>query len=168
MKRLDQSGFTLVEIMIVVAIIALLAAIAIPSVLRGRASANEAAAIGNTRALMNGLEMFHATNNEYPDAWQADMYTDANPDFGPPAFDLDITDETPGAAQGYDYLYTQDTATSYHVDAYPSATTNGTRSFFVNETGILRHCRCPADGCASDTHADSGDVTLEAAPAECG
>ena len=56
MIRSTARGFTLVEIMIVVAIIALLAAIAIPNVLRGRTTANESAAIGNMRAIISSLD----------------------------------------------------------------------------------------------------------------
>lgn len=160
-----EKGFTLVEIMIVVAIIALLAAIAIPNVLRGRATANESAAVGNTRALVNGLEMYRATNNEYPATWQDPMYTDAEPDYGPPSFDLDL--DTGDNIQGYEYLYAQGSATTYDLDIYPSGTSDGTKAFHVDESGTVRHCRCPADGCDATTNAADDDPTLEALPTEC-
>lgn len=160
-----EKGFTLVEIMIVVAIIALLAAIAIPNVLRGRATANESAAIGNVRALVNGLEMYRATNNEYPDDWQADLYTDAEPDYGPPSFDLDLG--TGDDVQGYSYVYAQGSATTYDLDVYPAGTSDGTKAFHVDESGTVRHCRCPSDGCDDTINASETDPTLEAAPTEC-
>lgn len=165
MKRFDKRGFTLVEIMIVVAIIALLAAIAIPNVLRGRATANESAATGNIRALVNALEMYRSTNNEYPDDWDTDLYTDAEPDYGPPSFNVNL--DSAQTVQGYSYLFDQTAAQTYVLDAYPSANTNGTRAFFVNETGTVRHCRCPAAGCTATVNAAVGSVTLETIPAVC-
>lgn len=150
MRRSAERGFTLVEIMIVVAIIALLAAIAIPNVLRGRTTANESAAIGNLRALVSSLEMFRSVNNLYPASaavWVAGMYG-PTPAFGPPSFNhaMDGSACPPAAAssctQGYRYLYaTTGGGATYTTLATPDGLgTTGTRSFLADDTGIIRHC----------------------------
>ena len=109
MNRRAERGFTLVEIMIVVAIIALLAAIAIPNVLRGRTTANETASIGNMRALVSSLEMFRSSQAAYPtvaQTWITAMFPGGGlPAFAPPSFQLALETAGGGLVQGYDYRY---------------------------------------------------------------
>ena len=150
MKRCVR-GFTLVEIMIVVAIIALLAAIAIPNVLRGRTTANESAAIGNLRALVSSLEMWRSVNSAYPNPW-TDLFN-ATPAYGPPSFNVSMANNT---VQGYLYRYTALSANAaYNIIAQP-ATVNrtGTRSFYVDEAATIRHCTGNAAPTASNNTID--------------
>ena len=174
--RRSERGFTLVEIMIVVAIIALLAAIAIPNVLRGRTTANESSSIGNLRALVSSLEMYRSVNNSYPDAWQADMYTTPNPDFGPPSFNNTMAGgltAATGMVQGYRYTYAagagvacvEPACTVYDILAIPQTlNTTGTRSFYADESGLISHCTGSA---AVANFRDLNEATIDTQATAC-
>ncbi len=60
-------GFTLVELLVVVAVIGVIAAIAAPGMLRSRMSANEASAVGSMRAIVSAQMGFGALNRGFAD-----------------------------------------------------------------------------------------------------
>jgi prepilin-type N-terminal cleavage/methylation domain-containing protein len=63
-KQYGQEGFTLVEIMIVVAIIGLLAAIAIPNFVKARNTAQAGACINNMKQIDGAIDLFALENNK--------------------------------------------------------------------------------------------------------
>ena len=137
MKRFRRKGFTLVEIMIVVAIIALLAAIAIPNLLRARHNANEAAAQASLRTISSALESFMGANETYPTGdGLAVLAAEV-----PPYIDAILA---AGTKQGYTFAYTEGATEAdgniytYGCTATPvQSTITGTRLFSVNQSGVV-------------------------------
>lgn len=86
MNRTGQKGFTLLELIVVSAIIGVLAAIAIPQYTRYRANAEKAAMVSDCRSLYRAMVVFFLEHEEYPykDPWADDppMQFDLN-SFGP-------------------------------------------------------------------------------------
>ena len=64
----NQKGFSLIELLIVVAIILIIAAIAIPNLLRSRMAANEASAVGSMRSIHTAEVTYNST---FPDTGYA-------------------------------------------------------------------------------------------------
>ena len=69
--RRSQRGFTLLEVMIVVAVVAILALILIPNFSNARAEAQVSACESNLRSIATALELYYADNQQYPAAASA-------------------------------------------------------------------------------------------------
>ena len=129
MKRRNQKGFTLVEIMIVVAIIALLAAIAIPNLLRAKVSANDSLAQSTLRALSTAAETFGTANNgNYP----GDIASLIGAT--PPYISTDYCD---GTYSGFNYDCLMDPGYYTFTATAVTIGTTGTTNFTMNTGGIL-------------------------------
>ncbi len=128
-------GFTLAEIMIVVAIIALLAAIAIPNLLRARLTANESSAQSTLRTISTALETYAAANNgAYPTTGEGEAVL-LSPAATPPYLNRAYDTLT---VHGYIYAYTLGTGTTYLVTAVPATGgTSGNRGFSICTGGVL-------------------------------
>ncbi len=130
-KRCDRKGFTLVEILIVAAILALIASITIPNMLRSRISASETAAVASLRSIFDASQMYFNDNNEYA----------ANlTDYGPPGSSPPYIDSilAAGLKHGYEFDYNSADSGHYEINANPAGSLIRGRYFFMDETGIIR------------------------------
>ena len=140
-------GFSLIELLIVVAIILIIAAIAIPNLLRSRIAANEASSVGSLRTL-NTSEITY--NTTYPNVG----FTCTLSALGPPSSGASATSTAAGLIDsnlsggnksGYSFTAgTCNTAGGLTVDyqwkaAPQSAGTTGQRYFCTDASGVIRY-----------------------------
>lgn len=135
-----NTGFTLIELMIVVAIIAIIAAIAIPSLLRSKQSANEGAALGAMRTISTAEASYQAANLTV-DATGIGQYTNLAGLFAVP-FGAPFIDETlaAGIKHGYNFVAAPVAGNppTYTANADPANASAGAKTYFVDESGVLR------------------------------
>ena len=141
-----QKGFSLIELLIVVAIILIIAAIAIPNLLRSRMAANEASAVGSIRTI-NTAEVTYSTT--YPSVGFATLAqlggaagTCATTATSALACLVDDT-LAAGVKSGYTFVATTSGTqpfVSYTATGVPTVVgQSGQRGFFSDQSGVIRY-----------------------------
>ncbi len=145
-SRRREAGFSLIELLIVVAIILIISAIAIPNYLNARMAANESSAVQSMRTIQSGLTAYATT---YPAVGFPVNLADLGPGAAMPCVSSPtqacLIDSVlaSGTKSGYNLTYVQDASSTpsvgYTLNADPTFRgSTGHRSFYSDQPGVIR------------------------------
>jgi type IV pilus assembly protein PilA len=148
-----QKGFSLIELLIVVAIILIIAAIAIPNLIRSRMAANEASAIGSMRVINTSCVAFSASYGTFPATLTNLGPIAAGGTASSTSADLIDAVLSAGTKSGYTFVYAPGNGNqTYTVTATPLvAGQTGQRMFFSDLSGVIRTDASGAGATAAST-----------------
>jgi type IV pilus assembly protein PilA len=138
--RNKQKGFSLIELLIVVAIILIIAAIAIPNLLRAKIAANQASAVGSLRTLNTACIAFSTSYGQYPTKLSDLGPIAANGTASSTSADLIDSVLAAGSKSGYTFAYTAAAPyQSYSITATPlTVGTTGQSMYYTDQSGVIR------------------------------
>lgn len=126
--RSFSKNFTLVEIMIVIAVIMILALLSIPQMLRANITANEVTVMSNLRNMYTALQMYYVDNVRAYPTQLSDLSNYISPQLAA------------GSKSGYNFSYVRVNEDMFYVNADPRTPgRTGNRYFWLDETNIVRY-----------------------------
>ena len=135
--RARRAGFTLIELMIVIAIILIIAAIAVPKLSSQRQNAQEMAAIQQIRSIHQAQLQYYGQFGRYA-ANLGELGPPASGSEGPQASNLLPKSLADGKGTGYLFVL-QGTPSGYTINANPEQFgASGRRTFFSDQSGVIR------------------------------
>lgn len=135
-----EKGFSLIELLIVVAIILIIAAIAIPNFLRSKIAANQSSAVGSLRSLNTACVAYTTTYGQFPGSLASLGPVASGGTASSTSADLIDIVLVSGIKSGYQFTYTAGTsAQSYSITASPIAQgSSGQNMYFTDQSAVIR------------------------------
>lgn len=138
-RRKHQHGFSLIELLIVIAIILIILSIALPQMSKSRMNAQEMSAVAQLRTINQAEVQYQSQFGQFATSLsQLGPPSSAGAAEGPQAAGLIPPNLASGTASGYVFNVTQ-SPSGYSVTAVPKTFgTTGRRTFFTDQTAVIR------------------------------
>jgi prepilin-type N-terminal cleavage/methylation domain-containing protein len=154
--RAGRRGFSLTELLIVIAIILIIVAAALPRLTRARMFAEETAAIRAVSVIHTAQTQYYSQFNRYASSL-AELGPPTSGNAGPAGADLIDRELAQGARGGYNFTLTVNPA-GYVVNAQPKQfNTSGSRTFYSDQTQVIRHRFANEAATANDPEITASD-----------